>query len=235
MGSMNLEERLKEATSEPVLSELRGETALFAVTPSELLFVGPEEVKRAPLKEIRRVSSKKGGNLVIAGKEAAFIEASLAGFDLGELKLFFEGVKGYVAKARRGELTAIREPEVQAEPEPEPVEPAPEPAAAEPAPEPEPAEPAADEPAAAEPAPPPPERPPLVPEEEAAPPAEEEAPAPAPRANPLRIPLKLLALLTLAYTVAFYFLFPETDPWLLTGVILGGLGLLLVEWKLADL
>ncbi len=199
MRGMNLEARLKEATQEPVLSELKGETALFAVTLSELLYVGPEEVQRAPLKEIRRVSSAKGGKLVIASKEAPLIEASIAGFDLGELKLFFEGVKGYVGKARRGELTAVQEPA--------PTEAI--------------------------------ERPPLVPEEETAPaveePTSEPEPQPAARPSGLRVPLKLLAVLTLAYTVAFYFLFPDADPWLLTGVILGGLGLTLVEWKAADL
>jgi len=231
MRGMNLEARLKEATQEPVLSELKGETALFAVTRSELLYVGPEEVQRAPLKEIRRVSSAKGGKLVIASKEAPLIEASIAGFDLGELKLFFEGVKGYVGKARRGELTAVQEPASPeaAEPPPMPMEPQ------APAPEPEPLT------AATEPPPPAPteapDRPPLVPEEEAAPAVEgpPSEPQPAANANPLRIPLKLLAVLTLAYTVGFYFLFPEADPWLLTGVILGGLGLTLVEWKAADL
>ncbi len=227
MRGMNLEARLKEATREPVLSELKGESGLFAVTQSELIYVGPEGVERAPLKEIRRVSSAKGGKLVVAGKEAAFIEASIAGFDLGELKLFFEGVKGYVGKARRGELTAVEEPKA-----PEPA-PAPPPEAAAEAPAPEPVPEPEPEP---EPVPEAAERPPLVPEEEPppAPAGVEEAARPAP-ANPLRIPLKLLALLTLAYTVAFYFLFPETDPWLLTGVVLGGLGLLLVEWKVADL
>ena len=226
MRGMNLEARLKEATQEPVLSELKGETALFAVTLSELLYVGPEEVQRAPLKEIRRVSSAKGGKLVIASKEAPLIEASIAGFDLGELKLFFEGVKGYVGKARRGELTAVQEPAPPGAAEPPTAPPEPEaPGAA-----PEPPPPAPTEAI---------ERPPLVPEEETAPaveePTSEPEPQPAARPSGLRVPLKLLAVLTLAYTVAFYFLFPDADPWLLTGVILGGLGLTLVEWKAADL
>jgi len=81
---MNLEARLKEATQDPVLSELKGEEGLFAVTHRELIYVGPEGVQRAPLAEIRRVASAKGGRLRVAGKEATFIEASVAGFDVGE-------------------------------------------------------------------------------------------------------------------------------------------------------
>ncbi|WP_245606126.1 hypothetical protein [Thermus amyloliquefaciens] len=43
-------------------------------------------------------------------------------------------------------------------------------------------------------------------------------------------PLRLLSLLTLGYTVAFVALNPGGDPWVLAGVLLGGLGLALTEW-----
>jgi hypothetical protein len=49
----------------------------------------------------------------------------------------------------------------------------------------------------------------------------------------LALPLKVLALLTLGYTVAFAALNPGADPWALAGVVLGGLGLALTEWSLA--
>ncbi len=222
---MNLEARLKEATQDPILSELKGDEGLFAVTHRELIYVGPEGVQRAPLAEVRRVASAKGGRLRVAGKEATFIEASVAGFDVGELKLFFEGVKGYVAKARRGELAPPAEPEPEPEPEPAPPPPPPEP-----------------EEKTLE-AIPTEESPPVVPEEEEAPPpppapapaAEpERAPAPA-RTSPLRLPLKLLALLTWAYAGASVYLYPGLDPFWLGGLVLGGLGLGLVEWRVADL
>ncbi|ADW23096.1 hypothetical protein [Thermus scotoductus] len=49
----------------------------------------------------------------------------------------------------------------------------------------------------------------------------------------MALPLRLLALLTLGYTVAFVALNPGVDPWVLAGVLLGGLGLALTEWSLA--
>ncbi len=222
---MNLEARLKEATQDPILSELKGSEGLFAVTPRELIYVGPEGIQRAPLAEIRRVASAKGGMLRIAGKETTFIEASVAGFDLGELKLFFEGVKGYVTKARRGELA------------PEPAEPA-EPAEPPPAPESPPAPEAEPEEKTLETLPTE-ESPPVVPEEEEAekaPMPPEPAGAPAPRkTSPLRLPLKLLALLTWGFTGAALYLSPGLDPLWMAGLLLGGLGLGLLEWRVADL
>ncbi len=219
---MNLEARLKEATQDPILSELKGREALFVITPRELIYIDGEGVQRAPLAEVRRVASAKGGKLLVAGKEATFIEASVAGFDVGELKLFFESVKGFVSKARRGELAPPPQAETS---EPEP--PAPSPAhGGEATPEATPTE----------------ETPPVVPEEEAepatsaTPPPPEPAPAPAPsRASSLRLPLKLLALLTWGYTGAAAYLHPELDPLWLGGLVLGGLGLGLVEWRAADL
>ncbi|RTH05311.1 hypothetical protein CSW50_00480, partial [Thermus scotoductus] len=69
---------------------------------------------------------------------------------------------------------------------------------------------------------------------ELAPEPEPPSPAPIPKAqggrNPLALPLKVLSLLTLAYTVAFVALNPGADPWVLAGVLLGGLGLALTEW-----
>lgn len=94
--------------------------------------------------------------------------------------------------------------------------------------------------------PPPPPEPPKAPVWEEEPPPkrdsvelapEPESPpqAPTPKAqggrNPLALPLKVLSLLTLAYTVAFVALNPGVDPWVLAGVLLGGLGLALTEWS----
>ncbi len=220
---MNLEARLKEATQEPILTELKGAEGLFAVTPSELIFISPEGIQRAPLKEIRRVASAKGGRLVIAGKEKTFIEASVAGFDVNELKLFFESVKGYVTKARRGELA----------PPPPPAPPEEETFASVPTQETPPVVPE-EEPPPAPPPPPEPEpaaRPMRVVEPEPAPAVEETPPA----RSPLRLPLKLLALVTWGYTGALAYLFPGLDPLWLGALLLGGLGLGLVEWRVADL
>ena len=51
--------------------------------------------------------------------------------------------------------------------------------------------------------------------------------------NPLALPLRLLALLTLAYAVGFAATHPDADPWVLGGVVLGGLTLALTAWSSA--
>ena len=55
------------------------------------------------------------------------------------------------------------------------------------------------------------------------------------KASPLRLPLKLLALLTWGFTGAALYLHPELDPLWMGGLVLGGLGLGLAEWRVADL
>ena len=209
---MNLEARLKNATQDPILSELKGSEGLFAVTPSELIYVDAEGVQRAPLAAIRRVASAKGGRILVTGKEETFIEASASGFDLEEVKLFFQSVKEYVAKARKGELAPARGPKPAAPTPSETVEKTLEvmPTA---------------------------EGPLVVPDEEFEgnePAAPEENPAPS-RANPLRLPLKLLALLTWVYAGVALYLQPGLDPLWMAGLVLGGLGLGLSEWRIADL
>jgi len=195
---MKPEERLAEAIKDPILSQIKGQDTILVVTPKELVYIGPEGVQRAPLAEIRRVAVAKGGRLVVAGRESGFIDASVAGFDKNELKLFFESVKSYVARARKGENLAPAPPvteEALIEEKPTP-------------------------------APPPPV-------EE---PRKEEPPAPLPRrrSGALALLLKLLALFTWGYTAAFVYLYPGLDPVWLSGVILGGLGLGLVEWLVAE-
>ena len=237
---MDYEARLREATDEPVLARLAGEKGLFAVTPSRLWYVSEAELKSAPLTAIRKVSGR-GGRLVIGGAEEIFIEAPVTGFDLDEVKVFFQQLKGYIKAARTGGLEAP---------------PAAEPAAPEPEPEPEPAEAVAESPPLTPPEEPvsfpeptPEEQPPLVPEPEPeveaepepemAPEFAEPAPAPAappaPRRHALALPLKLLSVLTALYALGLYFLYPTADPILLGGAVLFGLGFALVEWRVADL
>ncbi|VCU54123.1 hypothetical protein TTHN1_01925 [Thermus thermophilus] len=49
----------------------------------------------------------------------------------------------------------------------------------------------------------------------------------------MALPLRLLALLTLAYAVGFAATHPDADPWVLGGVVLGGLTLALTAWSSA--
>ena len=233
---MDYEAELRQATDEPILARLAGEKGFFAVTPSKLWYVGDAGVKSAPLTAIRKVSGR-GGKLVIGGAEETFIEAPVTGFDLGEVKVFFQQLKGYIKEARMGTLEAPKTPEPAA-PEPEPTE-----AVAETPPLTPPEEPVTF------PEPTPDEKPPLVPEPEPEPevaapeppaPAPEPAPAPpavtpAPKRHALALPLKLFSILTALYALGLYFLYPTADPILLGGAVLFGLGFALVEWRIADL
>jgi len=72
-----------------------------------------------------------------------------------------------------------------------------------------------------------------APEPEASPGAETPPARPRGGGSPLALSLKLLSLLTLGYTGAFVALNPGADPWVLLGVLLGGIGLALTEWSLA--
>jgi len=213
---MDYEAALRQATDEPILARLAGEKGLFAVTPSKLWYVGDGEIKSAPLTAIRKVSGR-GGRLVIGSAEETFIEAPVTGFDLGEVKVFFQQLKGYIKEARMGTLEAPKVPEP---PAPEPAE-----AVAETPPLTPPEEPVTF------PEPTPDEKPPLVPEPE----PEAAAAAPAPRRHALALPLKLFSVLTALYALGLYFLYPTADPILLGGAVLFGLGFALVEWRVADL
>ncbi|TBH21245.1 YcxB family protein [Thermus thermamylovorans] len=204
---------------EKALGQLEGPGGFLAVTETHLVFVDENGVQRLELARIRRVGRGEAGTLAVQGDEAS-LSIPLRAFPLEELKTFLEGLKPHVARARKA--TAA----------PPPV-PRPSPAPAEPPPLPEPPPPAQE----ARTAPlweeePPPRRASveLAPEPEASPP-------PAPKAqggrHPLALLLKALALLTLAYTVAFVALNPGADPWVLAGVGLGGLGLALTQWSLA--
>ncbi|GLV48140.1 hypothetical protein TJA_12960 [Thermus sp. LT1-2-5] len=195
---------------EEALARLEGPGGFLAVTEAHLVFVDEEGVKRLELARIRRVGRGEGGVLLVQG-EGSSLEIPLKAFSLEELKAFLEGLKPHVARARKATSTPPPAP-------PKPLEPS---------------------------SPPEPPKPPLWEEEappkrasvELAPEPEpsREAPLPEPlkRRNPLALPLRALALLTLGYTVAFVALNPGADPWALAGVALGGLGLALTEWALA--
>lgn len=200
-------------TGEVALARLEGPGGLLAVTETHLVYVDDTGVQRLELARIRRVSRGEGGTLAVQG-EGASLSIPLKAFPVEELKGFLEGLKPHVARARK----ATSAPQPAAAPQPAPQAPVWE----------EEAPPAPPRRASVE----------LAPEPEApAPPPEEASSAPpreaSRRRNPLALPLKVLALLTLGYTVAFAALNPGADPWALAGVVLGGLGLALTEWSLA--
>jgi hypothetical protein len=188
---------------ERALARLEGPGGFLAVTETHLVLVDEAGVKKMELARIRRVGRGEGGSLLVQGEEEA-LAIPLRAFPLEELKAFLEGLKPHVARARKA--TQASQPKEPRETPKAPLweeEAAPKPASVELASEPQEAK-------------------------EATPPAR-----PRGGGNPLALPLKVLALLTLGYTVAFVALNPGADLWALLGVVLGGLGLALTEWSLA--
>lgn len=202
---------------EKALAQLEGPGGFLAVTETHLVLVDEGGVQRLELARIRRVGRGEAGTLLVQGEESSLV-VPLKAFPVEELKAFLEGLKPHVARARKA--TAIPSPLQGPGPtrEARPPEPPP--------PSPEPPRP----PVWEEEAPPKRASVELAPEPEAPSPP---TPKPEGKRNPLALPLRVLALLTLGYTVAFLALNPGADPWVLAGVVLGGLGLALAEWSLA--
>ncbi|WP_114313143.1 YcxB family protein [Thermus caldifontis] len=197
---------------EEALAKLEGPGGFLAVTQAHLVFVDEAGVKRLELSRIRRVGKGEAGTLLVQGEGDSLV-LPLKAFPLEELKAFLEGLKPHVARARKATSAQASVPMA---------------------------------PLTQEVAPPPPPEPPKAPvwEEEPAakrdsvelaPEPESPPPVPTPQApggrNPFALPLRILSVLTLAYTVAFVALNPGADPWVLAGVLLGGLGLALTEWS----
>ena len=212
--------RLQEATAEEVLSQLDGPEGLFAVTRSELIYIDDNGVQRAPLRQVRRVTSR-GGELLVMGDGGPLIRTPVKSFQIDELRLFFESVKTFAARSRQ------EAPPPPPQPAPAPAAPASEPSAtveealtdAQTAPE----------EAAPDPAPTPP--PPA--EEGTAPPrASRDAARPA---RPTRLLLKLIGLATLGVTAGWVATHPEADPLTLAGVAVVGLGLAAMEWHVSEI
>jgi hypothetical protein len=202
---------------ERALARLEGPGGFLAVTETHLVLVDEAGVRRMELARIRRVGRGEGGSLLVQGDEEA-LAIPLRAFPLEELKAFLEGLKPHVARARRA--TAAPPPTPKAAPSPEPPPPAPSPEAPKP-------------PLWEEEPPPRPASVELAPEPKEPPMAETPPARPRGGGSPLALPLKLLSLLTLGYTVAFVALNPGADPLVLLGVLLGGIGLALTEWSLA--
>lgn len=198
---------------EEALVKLEGPGGFLAVTEAHLVFVDDAGVKRLELSRIRRVGKGEAGTLLVQGEGDSLV-LPLKAFPLEELKAFLEGLKPHVARARKATSAPAPAPKAPLTQETPPPPPPPEPPKA----------PVWEE-----------ELPPKRDSVELAPEPESPPQAPTPKAqggrNPLALPLKVLSLLTLAYTVAFVALNPGVDPWVLAGVLLGGLGLALTEWS----
>jgi hypothetical protein len=75
-----------------------GKTLL--ITKRELLYFENGQLQRGRLREIVNVKTAKSGELTVKSPSESLIEGSIKGFDLAELKFFFEGVKNAIARAK---------------------------------------------------------------------------------------------------------------------------------------
>jgi hypothetical protein len=211
---MDYEDTLR-ALKEVTLAELKGPGGLLAVTEEDLIFIDDSGVQRLGLASIKRITRGEGGKVAVLGEEGG-LEIPLRAFPVDELRLFMEGLRTHVARAKR--RTVPPAPEA---PRPQ------EGAVAEPPPPPP--------PPPAEPSRPSPKEEPRL--EARGPVWEEEAPpAPKPPAqerrqgNPLALLSRLLALLSLAYGLGFALLNP-VDLWVQLGVVLASLNFSVLLWS----
>ncbi|RTI15508.1 hypothetical protein CSW24_03775, partial [Thermus scotoductus] len=85
---------------EEALVKLEGPGGFLAVTEAHLVFVDDAGVKRLELSRIRRVGKGEAGTLLVQGEEDSLV-LPLKAFPLEELKVFLEGLKPHVARARK--------------------------------------------------------------------------------------------------------------------------------------
>ncbi len=95
-----------------------GKTLL--ITKRELLYFDQAGLQKAKLREIVNVKTAKTGELNVRSPNEALIEGSIKGFDLSELKFFFEAVKGAIARAKTSVTGSEMPPARAAEPAPPP-------------------------------------------------------------------------------------------------------------------
>ncbi len=97
-----IEQELREAgiVSEEIETRLDGQgNKTLIITKRELLYFDVK-LQRARLREIVNVKTAKTGELSVKSPSENLIEGSIKGFDLAELKFFFEAVKSAIARAK---------------------------------------------------------------------------------------------------------------------------------------
>lgn len=224
-GPMSYEEKLR-TLKEVTLAELKGSEGLLAVTEEDLIFIDDSGVHRLALATIKRIVRGEGGRIAVMG-EGGSLEIPLKAFPMDELRLFLEGLKTHVARARR----KIASPETL-RPRPPLSGTGEEPAAPQGAP-------LGIPPTGKQPASPSEKAPssePMASRESVASPQEPVAEAPKAQrearkgGNPLALLSRLLALLSLGYGLAFALLNP-VDPWVQLGVVLASLNFTVLLWS----
>jgi hypothetical protein len=123
-----LDAGIQSADIETRLEGQGGKTLM--ITKRELLYFENGQLQRGRLREIVNVKTAKTGELTVKSPNESLIEGTIKGFDLAELKFFFENVKTAIARAKAS-VTATDLPAPAA---PAPLMPAPAPSLPEPSP-----------------------------------------------------------------------------------------------------
>ncbi len=98
----SIDQRLSDVGIQALDVEMRLDSPekALVLTERELLYIDQERVQRVRLRDITKVQTTKTAELNIRVGEENAIEGSIRGFDVTELKLFFDAVKSSIAKAK---------------------------------------------------------------------------------------------------------------------------------------
>ena len=98
----SIDARLREIgiLDQDVQTRLDGKEKALVITHQDLMYVDSAGVQRTPLRFVTKVITDKVGSLTVRSSNGPNIEGNIRGFDVTELKVFFEGVKGAIARAK---------------------------------------------------------------------------------------------------------------------------------------
>jgi hypothetical protein len=106
-----------------VQNRLDGKDKALVVTDQDVVYIDSSGLQRSALRFVTKVITDKTGSLTIRSSSGPAIEGSIRGFDVTELKVFFEGVKASIARAKLASSAA--QSALQSQQEPDATEPAP--------------------------------------------------------------------------------------------------------------
>ncbi len=98
----SIDVRLSEIgiSDKDVQNRLDGKDKALVVTDHDVVYIDSSGLQRSTLRFVTKVITDKTGALTIRSSSGPAIEGSIRGFDVTELKVFFEGVKASIARAK---------------------------------------------------------------------------------------------------------------------------------------
>ncbi len=98
----SIDARLREIgiLDQDVQTRLDGKEKALVITHQDFMYVDSAGVQRTPLRFVTKVVTDKAGSLTVRSSNGPNIEGNIRGFDVTELKVFFEGIKGAIARAK---------------------------------------------------------------------------------------------------------------------------------------